>query len=81
MNPIPHNPTQDEQHLGELAMKFRATRDEGERRDLARDYSLTVERLIHRGEWHEIPPPEDQLPDAWMPAAFFEYWSGQHDTP
>jgi hypothetical protein len=81
VNPVPTNRLPDEQRLAGLAMNFRGTRHEAERRDLARDYSQTVERLIHSGKWHEMPPPEDQLPDDWMPPAFFEYWSRQQDTP
>jgi hypothetical protein len=43
--------------------------------------SQTVERLIHSGRWHAMPPLEDQLPDDWMPPAFFEYWSRQDGAP
>ena len=75
MNSIPPRVAQDEELLGGLAMKFRATRRDVDRREIANDYSQTVERLIHSGKWHEMPSPEDQLPDAWMPSAFFEYWS------
>jgi hypothetical protein len=78
---IPPNVGQDEERLGVLAMRFRGTRHDAERRDLAKDYSDTVERLIRGGRWHEMPPPEDQLPDGWMPPAFFEYWSRQQATP
>ena len=74
MNPIPPAVAQDAETLGVLAMKFRSTRREAERRDIARDYSHTVERLINSGSWHEVPAPEDQLPDDWMPRAFFDYW-------
>ncbi len=81
MNFIPPNLAQDEERLGGLAMQFRDTRHDAERRDIATDYSQTVERLIRSGRWHEMPPPEDQLPDDAMPSAFFEYWSRQHDTP
>jgi hypothetical protein len=66
---------QDEERLGELAMKFRGTRHDAERQAIANDYSQTVVRLIHSGIWREMPAPEDQLPDVWMPKAFFEYWS------
>ena len=48
-----------------------------ERQAIAREYSQTVDRLIGSGSWDEMPGPEDQLPDAWMPKAFFEYWSPQ----
>ncbi len=75
MNPIPPNVTLDENRLGGLALKFRGTRGEEERRDIAEDYSQTVDRLIRSGRWDKMPPPEDQLPDAWMPREFFEYWS------
>ena len=81
MNPIPPNVAQDEDRLGELAMKFRNTRCDAEHRSIAKDYSQTVERLIHSGKWHEMPPPEDQLPDDWMPEAFFEYWSRRQAVP
>jgi hypothetical protein len=74
-------PPQDEERLGGLAMKFRGTRRDAERRDIAEDYAHTVERLIRSGRWHEMPPPEDQLPDGWMPAAFLEYWSRQQGAP
>jgi hypothetical protein len=33
-----------------------------------------VERLIDSGNWEEMPAPEDQLPDNWMPRKFFDYW-------
>jgi hypothetical protein len=75
MSPIPPDVAQDEERLGGLAMSFRGTRREAERREIARDYAQTVERLIRSGRWEEMPPPEDQLPDDWMPPAFFEYWS------
>ena len=81
MNPLPASMAQDEERLGGLAMKFRGTRRDAERRDIAADYAHTVERLIRSGRWHEMPPPEDQLPDDWMPAAFFDYWSRQQDAP
>jgi hypothetical protein len=61
--------------LGELAMRFRGTRNEAERNSIAADYSRVVERLIQSGSWNEVPPPEDQLPDDRMPVSFFEYWS------
>jgi hypothetical protein len=38
--------------------------------------------LINSGGWVEAPGPEDQLPDAWMPTAFFDYWLRPEDeTP
>ena len=82
MNSIPPDIAQDEERLGGLALKFRGTRRDAERRDIAKDYSQTVERLIHSGRWHEMPPLEDQLPDDWMPPEFFDYWSRpQPPTP
>jgi hypothetical protein len=63
--------------LGELAMRFRGTLRETERRDIASEYAQTVEQLINSGDWDEMPPPEDQLPDDWMPIAFFDYWLGR----
>jgi hypothetical protein len=74
MTPFSDSLLQDEARLGSLAMQFRGTRRDEERRAIAQEYSRAVDRLIHGGRWHEVPPPEDQLPDAWMPRAFFEYW-------
>jgi hypothetical protein len=74
MNQVPHGMSQDEQRLSGLAMRFRGTRREAERRDIAEEYAQTVESLIRSGCWHEMPSFEDQLPDDWMPKAFFEYW-------
>jgi hypothetical protein len=81
MNAIPLTVAQDEERLGGLAMKFRGTRCDAERRVIADDYSHAVERLIQSGRWNDIPPPEDQLPDAWMPPAFLEYWTHQQGRP
>ena len=75
MNPIPPDVAQDAERLGGLALKFRGTRRDAERAVIAGDYSQAVDRLIESGGWREMPAPEDQLPDAWMPKAFFEYWS------
>ncbi len=61
--------------LGILAMQFRGTRDEDNRRAIAREYALVVTELIDSKKWREIPPLEDQLPDEWMPESFFTYWS------
>ena len=80
MSPLPPGMSQDEERLGGLAMQFRGTRRDVERRDIARDYSETVERLIRSGSWHEMPAPEDQLPDDWMPEAFFQYWSQRQNA-
>lgn len=81
MHPLPPNTTQDEERLGELAMKFRGTRHDLDRQGIARDYSEIVDRLIQSGRWQEMPAPEDQLPDDWMPQAFFDYWSQTQGTP
>jgi hypothetical protein len=72
---------QDEERLGGLAMQFRGTRHEAERRAIAGDYAQTVGRLILSGRWQQMPSLEDQLPDDWMPAAFFEYWLREQDAP
>lgn len=69
------DPARDEQRLGQLAMGFRGARDEATRAGIAAEYALTVERLVRSGQWVEMPPPEDQLPDAHMPRQFFAYWS------
>lgn len=79
MASFPTNPLPEEERLGSLAMQFRGTRCEEERQEIAKEYAQTVERLIHSGQWHEMPPLEDQLPDDWMPAAFFEYWLRPED--
>ena len=75
MNPLLLSLRKDEECLGELAMKFRGTRHDEERQAIAREYSQTVDRLIRGGGWDEKPAPEDQLPDDWMPRAFFEFWT------
>lgn len=77
MHPFSSGIWQDEAHLGELAMRFRGTRCLSERQAIARDYSATVDRLIQSGNWREMPPPEDQLPDDWLPEAFSNYWLGR----
>jgi len=64
-----------EERLGGLAMEFRGTRSTELRREIADQYASAVDRLIRSGHWCEMPAPEDQLPDAWMPQSFFEYWS------
>ena len=72
---------QGEECLGRLALRFRGTHRITERRDIAAEYSKAVDGLISSGKWQEMPAPEDQLPDDWMPKAFFEYWSSQSGTP
>ncbi|MBV9125028.1 MAG: hypothetical protein JO112_16865 [Planctomycetes bacterium] len=61
--------------LGLLAMRFRSTRDESERNQVAADYKHVVEKLIASGKWEEMPAFEDMLPDEWKPEAFFKFWS------
>jgi hypothetical protein len=61
-------------------MMFRRTRDPNERQDIRAAYADTVERLIGSRNWQEMPGPEYQLPDDWMPRAFFEFWLGGHGT-
>jgi hypothetical protein len=61
--------------LGILAMQFRGTRDNAERASISEAYTQTVNELIESKKWKRMPPLEDQLPDQWMPEAFFAYWS------
>lgn len=75
MHRLPTNVWQDEEHLGHLAMRFRGTRQDDERKRIAVEYADTVDRLIQSGSWAEIPTFEDQLPDDWMPQAFYDHWS------
>ncbi len=74
MPPVLPRTLKDEDRLSYLAMQFRGTRNEVERQAIARDYAETVVRLIASGGWHMSPALEAQLPDAWMPRAFFDYW-------
>ena len=74
MNDLLKDIARDENRLGSLAMRFRSTRDENLRKIIAEEYAQTVDRLIRTGRWHEAPACEDQLPDAWMPKAFMDYW-------
>jgi hypothetical protein len=61
--------------LGILAMQFRGTRDEERRAGIAKAYEQAVTELIESKKWRGMPPLEDQLPDEWMPKAFFTFWS------
>jgi len=81
MNSIPLNVARYEESFGGLAIEFRGTRIDAARRDIAADYSKTVERLIQSGRWFEMPPPEDQLCDDWMPREFFDFWSRSRSGP
>jgi hypothetical protein len=56
-------------------MQFRGARDEAERASIARAYQEAVAELIDGKKWRQMPSLEDQLPDEWMPEAFFEHWS------
>jgi hypothetical protein len=67
-------PIPPETMLGILAMRFRGTRDEGERDTIAREYAAVVARLIESGKWKVMPTFENQLPDERLPRAFFDYW-------
>jgi len=64
-----------EKQLRTLAREFRGTRDEAQRQPIAERYALAVKQLIESNKWKRIPPLEDQLPDEWMPEAFFTFWS------
>jgi hypothetical protein len=81
MHPSPSHRSPDEQRLAWLAFRFRGTRCEEERKAIAADYAKTVDRLISSGCWDRMPGPEEQLPDAWMPRAFFEYLAAGEANP
>jgi hypothetical protein len=74
-HPIRPCTSDDEALLGALAMTFRGTRDSTKRKAIAKQYAKTVKKLVDGGCWKEMPAPEDQLPDNFMPKGFFEYWS------
>jgi hypothetical protein len=65
---------QYEDLLGRLAMRYRRAADHASRQKIAREYAEVVDKLIQSGAWEESPPPEDQLPHAAMPAAYYCYW-------
>jgi len=79
MHYLPPGMSQDELRLSQLASQFRRNRQEAARQAIAREYAETVYRLIQSGTWQEAPAAEDQLPDDWMPKAFFAYWFGEKD--
>jgi hypothetical protein len=60
--------------LSILAMRFRGTRDEGERDAITQEYAAVVMRLIESGKWKVMPTFENQLLDDRLPRAFFDYW-------
>jgi hypothetical protein len=74
MNQLQIKRAPDEERLGGLAMKFRGSQGDTDRQAIAAEYSQAVHRLIRSGTWNEMPAPEDQLPDSWMPREFSEYW-------
>jgi hypothetical protein len=76
-----HCISDDEAHLGALAMSFRGTRVKDERESIAKEYAKTVKKLVKSRCWKEMPPPEDQLPDEYMPREFFQYWSQGRGSP
>ena len=43
-------------------------------------YAKAVKKLIASGHWNEMPAPEDQLPDEFMPMEFFDFWSHGQKT-
>ena len=75
MKHIPDPKVPPEKRLCMLAREFRGTRDERERASIASKYAKAVLQLIGSKKWRRIPTLEDQLPDEWMPAEFFRYWS------
>jgi hypothetical protein len=60
--------------LGTLAFKFRGTRDENLRRDIAFWYGKIMEQLQRQGG-AEFPGPEDLLPDEYMPKDWWKHWN------
>lgn len=66
---------QDVERLAQLAMNFRGARVDGDLQAIAHEYARTVQRLIQSGSWREAPSCEDQLPDEWMPQAFYHHWA------
>ena len=64
----------EDDNLFFLACRFRSTRDEAERKKIAAEYATVVDCLIATGTWDEVPSPEEQLPDEYMPKAFMDYW-------
>ena len=68
---------QDVERLAQLAMNSRGARQDDQRRAIANEYALTVERLTKSANWHDVPSFEDQLPDEWMPKVLCDYWAEQ----
>ena len=59
----------------DYCFRLGGTRDSGQRQAIAKLYAKTVKKLVKSKCWNEMPPPEDQLPDDFMPKDFFQYWS------
>lgn len=57
--------------LAKLAGEFRNANSDSERQQIAQRYSNVWEWII-KGGFDEMPPPEDQLPDEYMPKSFLE---------
>jgi hypothetical protein len=55
-------------------MEIRGAHVVAERQKIAAMCVEAVDRLIESGQWDELRAPENQLPEAWMPRSFFEYW-------
>ena len=66
-----------EQLLSKLAMQFRGTSDTRKRTQIAKEYRQVVKKLSEGGKWKDVPPPEDQLPDEFMPPEFNKHWASQ----
>jgi hypothetical protein len=66
---------QYEDMLGRLAMQYRRTADRANRKKIAQEYADVVDKLIQTCAWNESPPPEDQLPYADMPSAYYRHWT------
>jgi len=54
------------EQLGQLAFRFRGTRDVSERQMIADEYAVVWAKLKEAGV-EEFPTPEEQLPDNFMP--------------
>ena len=54
-------------------MDFRGERDPKRRKAIAAEYRKTLQELIKNKNWSEMPGPEDQLPDEFMPEDFLTW--------
>jgi hypothetical protein len=57
------------ERLGKLAAEFRSAKSDEERKKIAKSYRNTWKRIVENG-FDEVPPPEDMLPDDYMPKSF-----------